>query len=289
MTSDKLNADKIVGTIFTIKDHKLLEQILVKHINDGTIDQIIKYIVDELNRMRINHLITGEITYTLSQAFFNISDRVPDIDSKLLLVRAVYLLLKGRRNDDGYNDDGYSVLIRIIPKSRELYAPFALISSLEEDPNLISDDNKFTYIKRLCVERVSKEKFDDLVKHDYFVDTLVCWEKWDKSSKYNDFITDIKKSDDKLLRLLERFFKENKKDRHGNKEIFRYHIFDKLVAKMDETKDKLEDIRKNNPDLYKAHKNSIDKYIDNYHTKDDIRYHFIDRDYHSSKWQENDS
>ncbi|MBE8182847.1 MAG: hypothetical protein HAW61_04925 [Candidatus Portiera sp.] len=284
MTLDKLNANKIVDTIFNIKDRKLLEQILVKHINDGTIAPIIENMVNNINPSKHKYPATPITPPDLVQALFDVSDRVPDYYSevlnawlKVLLVRVVYLVLNNK-NDQA---NSYKILKQAIPKSRELYAPFALINSLDRDPNLILDNNHCKHLKKLCVERVSQEKFDDLVKHTYFVDTLACWQRWDDSNKYNDFIAKLKESDDKLLRLMERFFKEDNKDnedKYENKEIFRYQKFHKLIADMDKTKDKLEDIRKNNSDLYKKYKNCIDKYIANYDTREDMRYHYADMD-----------
>lgn len=272
----QFDIEKILNTTNTEQE---LEKILRKHIENGKIRKALQRIqdfTDDQSRMpqaNIKNII---------KVLFDISDDLPeekigmwDFGSDMDLMRIIYQLLK-RESDKNKN---YELLKETVANSKGLFAPIQIISLESQrkekgrntDEFLVPED-KIEELQNLCLGKIINTGIEDLLKHKDLPYILYRWKEWDTESKWKKFASDILGDNQKLLLFLAKFISETRSQTLGDYGVKRTKKYDykslNEFTNLDEIKKKLEEIKKENNDLYLENKEKIDLFLDNFDNKD---------------------
>ncbi|MFH1188255.1 MAG: hypothetical protein V1652_00215, partial [bacterium] len=115
------------------------------------------------------------------------------------------------------------------------------------------------------------ETTDNLLKHKNLLYILYRWKEWDKEEKWKEFIKEVTDDDAKLLLFTAKFVSETKSQTIGDyggkiTKKFNYKSINDFID-LEEMKKKLEEIRKQDNELYKSNKESTDLFLDNFGKK----------------------
>jgi hypothetical protein len=216
------------------------------------------------------------------KALFNISDDLPeekigmsDFGADMDLIRIIFQLLK-RESDKNKN---FELLKEAIPLSKGLFGPVQEISlesprkeKTKDSDEFVVPEDKIEELQKLCLEKIKGINICDLLNHNNLLYILYRWKEWDKEKKWEGFIKEITESDNKLILFLVKFVSEIRSQTFGDYGVkltkkFNYKSLGDFLD-LSEVKTKMEELRKQNADMYKKDKEAIDLFLDNFDKKD---------------------
>ena len=276
---EELSQFEIEDILNKSKSEEEFEKILREYIDKGKIRKVLERIQDftddqtRISQTNVKNVVKG---------LFNISDDLPeekagmlDFGANMDIMRIIYQLLK-RETDKNKN---FELLKEVIPSSKGIFGPLqkvSLESSIKEegkdsDEFLVPKD-EIEELKKLCLEKIIGSSTDDLIKHKNLHYILYRWKEWDKEEKWKDFIKEITANDTKLLLFIATFVTKSKSQTIGDYGVkvtkkFNYKSLNDFID-LSEIKLKLEEIKKQDSQLYKNNKEAIELFLDNFENKD---------------------
>ena len=254
------------------------EEILRNYIKKNKIRKVLQKIQDYTDNQS---LIPQSNAKNVVHSLFNISDDLPeekigiyDFGADMDLMRIIYQILK--REDNKNNN--FEILKETIQLSTGLYGPVQEISleSPKKDKDDISKEflvpeDKIEELQKLCLEKIVSCQ-EKLLQQNEFIYIMYRWREWDEEQKWKNFIDNILGDDNKLLVFIDKFFTETISQTIGDYGVKRIKKFNYKslgdFAELNNIKEKLENVRNANNDLYKENKQMIDFYLENYSNKD---------------------
>src|SRR3990167_4888183 len=255
------------------------EKVIREYIEKKKIRKVLQRIQDftgDQNR------ISQDNAKNVVKALFNISDDLPeekvgmwDFGADMDLMRIIYQLLK-RETDKSKN---FEMLKEAIPMSKGLFGPVQKVSleasRKEKDKDsdeFVVPEDKIEELQKLCLEKIKSKSTDDLLKHKNLLYILYRWKEWDKEERWKEFIKEVSGDDIKLLLFTAKFISETKSQTIGDYGVkitkkFNYKSVNDFID-LKEIKTKLEEVKKQDNELYKSNKESIDLFLDNFDKKD---------------------
>jgi uncharacterized protein YpbB len=101
---------------------------------------------------------------------------------------------------------------------------------------------------------------------------LYRWKEWDKENKWEEFKKTVTEDDKKLMMFVAKFISETKSQTIGDYGVkiekkFNYKSLNDFID-VDQVKEKLEEIKRQNTELCKNNKEAIDLFLDNFDKKE---------------------
>lgn len=234
------------------------------------------YTSDTERLPKINHA-------NVIQALFNISDDLSyqrrgmfDFGSDMQVIRIVYQLL--RQNPD--KDENAAVLLEAVQKSKSVYGPVydvALESQKDEEGKTdaaVVPDVKLKELQAACLEKI-RGAGQKLLDNSNLASIMYRWKDWaSDETEWKAFVHFQFSDPERLLRFLKSFVGESMSQSLGDhvgrkKKSFNYKSLATFVS-LDDVKAKLEGIKTDHFDVYQAHKETIDLFLNGFGKKDEI-------------------
>lgn len=276
---DELSQFEIEEILNKTDSAENFEQIIREYIEKKKIRKVLQRIQDFTSDQG---RISQDNAKNVVKALFNISDDLPeekvgmwDFGVDMDLMRIIYQLLK-READKNKN---FEVLKEAIPPSKGLFGPIqkvSLESSRKEkgkdSDEFIVPEDKIEELQKLCLEKIKGFNKDDLLKQKNLLYILYRWKEWDKEKKWEDFIKEIEKDDQKMMIFLSKFVSESRSQTIGDYGVkiikkFNYKSLGDFLD-LKSVKTKLEEIKKQDAEPYKSNKETIDLFLNNFDKKD---------------------
>lgn len=133
-------------------------------------------------------------------------------------------------------------------------------------------EDKIEELQKLCLEKIIGSSTDDLIKNKNLLYILYRWNDWDKEEKWKELIKEITDDGVKLLLFIAKFVSETKSQTFGDYGVkvtkkFDYKSLGDFVN-LTNIKQKLEEMKKQDSELYKNNKETIELFLDNFDKKD---------------------
>jgi predicted KAP-like P-loop ATPase len=221
--------------------------------------------------------ISTKYAESIVQALFNISDLLPsekkgmwDFGADMDAMRIMFQILK-RQKDVTKN---YEIFKNTIPLSKGLYGPVLRVSlESSEEKNKLVPVETLNELQILCVNKIKKFKDEgNLLDNENFVEILYRWKEWDNSSEWKTYIESLLKTDEGLIKFIEKFISETYSHTFGDygyRAIKKYNYEDlNAFVEIELIKRRLEAIKQTNNIMYENKKETIDFFIHNF--KEDI-------------------
>jgi predicted KAP-like P-loop ATPase len=255
------------------------EKTIREYIGKGKIRKVLQRIQDFTGDQ---DRISQDNAKNVVKALFNISDDLPeervgmwDFGADVDLMRIIYQLLK-RESDKNKN---FEILKEAIPPSKGLFGPVQKVyfessrkEKAKDSDEFVVPEDKIEELQKLCLEKIKGTDTDDLLKRKNLLFILYRWKEWDKEKKWEDFKKTVTEDDKKLMLFVAKFISETKSQTIGDYSVktsktFNYKNLNDFID-LDQMKAKLEEIKKQNTELYKNNKEAIDLFLDNFEKKD---------------------
>lgn len=278
-------------------DEEELSQFEIEEIlnNTNSEDEFEKTIRDYIGKGKIRKVLQRIQDFTGSQnrisqdnaknvvkALFNISDDLPeerggmwDFGADVDLMRIIYQLLK-RESD---KDKNFELLKEAIPQSKGLFGPVQKVyfessrnEKAKDSDEFVVPEDKIEELQNLCLEKVKGTSTYDLLKQKNLLFILYRWKEWDKENKWEEFKKTVTEDDKKLMMFVAKFISETKSQTIGDYGVkiekkFNYKSLNDFID-VDQVKEKLEEIKRQNTELCKNNKEAIDLFLDNFDKKE---------------------
>lgn len=276
---EELSQFAIEKILNTTNSEQEFEKILRKYIENGKIRKVLQRIQDFTGDQ--NSIPQANIK-NIIKVLFDIFDELPeekigmcDFGSDMDLMRIIYQLLKRESN----KSKNYELLKEIIPISKGLFVPIqeiSLESSRKEkggnSDELLVPEDKIEALQKLCLEKINNTGVEDILKYKNLPYILYKCKEWGKESKWEKFAITILGDNQKLLLFLAKFISETRSQSSGDYGVKRTKKYNYKnlndFTNLDEIKKKLEEVKKENNDLYLANKETIDLFLNNFDNKD---------------------
>lgn len=269
-----------------------IEDILNKSNSEEEFEKILREYIDKRKFRKVlqriqdftgdQNRISQDNAKNVVKALFNISDDLPeekigmwDFGADMDLMRIIYQLLK-RETDKNKN---YELLKEAISSSKGIFGPVqkvSLESSRKEkgkgSDEFVVPEDKIEKLQNLCLKKIKGSSTDNLLKQKDLLYILYRWKEWDKEEKWKIFIKEIVNDDKKLLLFTTKFVSETKSQTMGDYGVritkkFNYKSLCDFID-LAKIKLKLEEMKKQNSELYENNIETIDLFLDNFENKD---------------------
>ena len=175
-------------------------------------------------------------------------------------------------------EKNFTILKEGVQNSKGLYGPIYMVS-LEQEGNekkkddlVIVEDDKLKELAEVCLKKIQEHKdAGTLINNKSFLQILYQWKKWSTSDDWKKYAEKITTENPGLIEFIKFFISESYSQTFGDyvgkkKRAFDYEGLNRFIS-ADQTKTRLEEIKKSNSQLYLDNQEMINMFLDNFGKK----------------------